>query len=136
MPVLTENQVEQQIRDYCAYRGWLAERNHVGRFVALRIAREVLEVFCQGQIGLGAALDKLARSVVQIGEEGKPDWTFHRPGRADRPAGVFYAEIKRRGKKPTPAQTAYLLRLRALGYAAEWFDSLEAFDRWYRTQGY
>jgi hypothetical protein len=112
---LPENQLEQQIRDFLAWRGFITLRLHVGLFVPYRVLKQVLA----GQLAPEAA----ARNVVTIGEEGMTDWWSARPliptgSRAlDGPwpwAGFFW-EAKAPGKRPSPVQLEWMARRRQVG---------------------
>jgi hypothetical protein len=126
---LPENVIEQQIRDFLAWRGFISIRQHVGTFLPFRVVKQLQH----GQISFDQAL----RNVVRIGEEGAADWWSARPiippgGRAlDRPwpwQGFFW-EAKAPGKRPTDAQLAWLEKRRQVGLEATWFNQFQLHDR-------
>jgi hypothetical protein len=126
---MPENILEQQVKDYLAWRGFVSIRQHVGTFLPLRLVRQLEH----GEISIEQAL----RSVVRVGEEGASDWWSARPiippgGRAlDGPhlwQGFFW-ECKGPGKRPTDAQLAWLDRRRQVGLESAWFNEFEARDR-------
>jgi hypothetical protein len=41
------------------------------------------------------------------------------------PYAGFWIELKRKGRKPKPAQTEWLNKMRARGYRAEWYDDYD-----------
>jgi len=119
---LPENMLERQICDFLAWRGFATTRQHVGTFVPYRVLKQAARV---------------TRDVVRIGEPGAADWWSARPiippgGRAaDGPwpwAGFFW-EAKAPGKRPSPAQLAWLARRRQVGFEATWFNQFQAADR-------
>jgi hypothetical protein len=126
---LPENVLEQQIRDFLAWRGFISIRQHVGTFLPLRVAKQLQT----GQITFEQAL----RNVVSIGEQGTADWWSARPiippgGRAlygPHPWQAFYWEAKAPGKKPTDAQLAWMARRRQVGIEAAWFNQFSFKDR-------
>jgi hypothetical protein len=98
-------------------------------FIPFRIAKQIET----GQLPPEAA----ARKIVRIGEEGVADWWSARPiippgGRPlDGPhlwQGFFW-EAKAPGKRPSPAQLAWLDRHRQVGLEAAWFNQFQAGDR-------
>jgi hypothetical protein len=128
---LPENILEQQIRDFLAWHGYMSVRQHVGTFVPYRVLRQL-------QAG-GIATEAASRNVVRVGEEGAADWLSLRPViEPDRrpPDGphlwqAFYWEAKAPGKRPSPAQLEWMTRRRQAGIEAWWFDQYqpEARDR-------
>jgi hypothetical protein len=119
---LPENMLERQICDFLAWRGFISTRQHVGVFVPLRILKQV----ARGD-----------RDVVRIGETGAADWWSAKPiiperGRAldgPWPWQGFYWEAKAPGKRPSPAQLAWLDKRRQAGFEAAWFNQFAARDR-------
>jgi hypothetical protein len=126
---LPENILEQQIRDFLAWRGFISIRQHVGTFLPLRVVKQLQH----GQISFEQAL----RNIVRIGEEGTADWWSARPiippgGRAldgPHPWQAFCWEAKAPGKRPTPAQVAWIDKRRQVGIESAWFDQFAARDR-------
>jgi hypothetical protein len=126
---LPENQLESQIRGFLNWRGFVTLRLHVGAFLPLRFARQLHG----GQISLEQAL----RNVVQINEQGAADWLSIRPtirpsARAQDgpwPWEGFFWECKAPGKRPSPAQLAWLDKRRQCGFEAAWFNQFAAADR-------
>lgn len=64
---------------------------------------------------------KTAQLLVALGvKSGVSDFILVGPG------GLFHAlELKRRGLKPTPAQRAFLERVRAIGGVSDWTDNFD-----------
>jgi len=126
---LPENVLEQQIRDYLSWRGFISIRQHVGTFLPFRVVKQLEH----GQISIEQAL----RNVVRIGEEGAADWWSAKPiilpnGRAldgPHPWAGFFWECKAPGRRPTEAQLAWLDRRRQVGLEAAWFNQFQAWDR-------
>jgi hypothetical protein len=126
---LPENQLEQQIRDFLSWRGYISVRQHVGTFLPFRVVKQLQH----GQITFEQAL----RNVVRIGEEGAADWWSVRPIIAagkrpldgPHPCSMFYWEAKAPGKRPTDAQLAWLEKRRQVGIEATWFNQFAAADR-------
>lgn len=128
---LPENQVEHQILDYLHLHGWIVERRHVGTFIPYYHAIEMTK---------GRPLNH--RSVVRIGEKGEPDWFVFRrslghTGASDLTSGdldAFWLETKAPGGRLSAEQAAWIAGRRALGFIAVWFDSFDAFARWYADE--
>jgi hypothetical protein len=126
---LPENQLEQQIRDFLAWRGFISIRQHVGTFLPLRIARQLHG----GQISFEQAL----RNVVRVGEEGAADWlsakptiaTGKRPLEGPHAYAMFFWECKAPGKRPTETQLAWMEKRRQVGIEATWFNQFQLHDR-------
>jgi hypothetical protein len=126
---LPENVLEQQIRDFLAWHGFISIRQHVGTFLPFRVVKQLQA----GQISFDQAL----RNVVRIGEEGAADWWSARPiippgGRAldgPHPWAAFYWECKAPNKRPTDAQLAWMEKRRQVGIEATWFNQFAAGDR-------
>jgi hypothetical protein len=123
------NKIEQQIRDFLAWRGFISIRQHVGTFLPFRVVKQLQH----GEISFEHAL----RNVVRIGEEGAADWSSIRPaisvgGRAldgPHPWQAFHWEAKAPTRRPTEAQLAWIERRRQVGIEAVWFNQFEARDR-------
>jgi hypothetical protein len=126
---LPENQLERQITDFLAWRGFISVRQHIGLFVPFRVVKQLQ----QGQISFEQAM----RNIVRLGEEGASDWWSARPiipagGRAQdgpHPWQAFYWEAKATGKRPTDAQLAWLDKRRQVGLEATWFNQFGFRDR-------
>lgn len=111
MHLLKERDVTKQVVDFLAHRRWRPHRAHVGKFVPY------------------AERDAEKPRVLSIGEEGDPDWLFVHPKH-----GPLYIELKAWGKKPSKLQKIRLEALRKEGFRAEWFDSLEGLESYYRRE--
>lgn len=122
---LPENQVKDQILGYLRMRRWIVTRQQVGTFVPYWVAVKMSK---------GEDVD-IHANVVRIGEEGDTDWIARRPVHG-RPEAVefFYLEMKGRDKSPSPAQIKRIRDLKAIGFAAVWFDHFDAFRRWYESR--
>jgi hypothetical protein len=126
---LPENQLERQIRDFLAYRGFVSMRLHVGTFAPWRVLRAV----AAGQMSLAEA----SRQIVTVNEKGTADWLSIRPlippgGRASAGphfASLVFWEAKSRGQEPTAAQLEWLHRRQQVGQEATWFDRFEDEDQ-------
>jgi hypothetical protein len=126
---LPENVLEQQIRDFLAWRGFITVRQHVGTFLPFRVVKQLHT----GQITFEQAM----RNIVRIGDEGASDWWSARPiippgGRAldgPHPWQAFAWEAKAPGKRPTDAQSEWMSRRRQVGLEATWFNQFQAADR-------
>jgi hypothetical protein len=126
---LPENVLEQQIRDFLAWRGFITVRQHVGTFLPFRVVKQLQS----SQITFEQAM----RNVVRIGEKGAADWWSARPiispgGRAvddPHPWQAVFWECKAPGKRPTDAQLAWIGRRRQVGLEATWFNQFAARDR-------
>ena len=84
----------------------------------------------------GAA--RAGKRFVRFGQPGQCDYTgiatVHKAGRVTR--GVHLeVEFKAPGRKPTPAQAAYIAAVRAQGGIAFYADSLEMFTRRLSEEG-
>lgn len=125
-PKVSENDVEHAICSFLAARGWLLVRNHIGKFVPLRTLLVQLDALDAWEVTTTDARRTLLRAIIQIGEEGRPDWlALH----ADHPP--LWIEVKAPGRKPTEAQLARLAELQRRGFRAGWWDSGEQFARDY-----
>jgi len=126
---LPENNLERQICDFLAWRGFISTRQHVGLFVPYRVLRQL-------QCGR-LETESAARNVVKIGEEGIADWWSARPiispgGRVQDGPWMwqgFFWEAKAPRKKPSAAQLAWLDRRRQVGLESAWFNQFEPEDR-------
>jgi hypothetical protein len=126
---LPENQLERQICDFLAWRGYITIRQHVGTFLPFRVVKQLQ----QGQI----TFDQALRNVVSIGEQGTADWWSARPiippgGRAldgPWPWSAFFWEAKAPRKKPSDAQLEWLAKRRQCGLEAAWFNQFAVQDR-------
>jgi hypothetical protein len=102
---MTENYVENEVLRFMQGLGWLAHRNHVGRF-------------------------KTARGAISIGTPGYPDWSFTR-GKIIPSVDLIHFEAKAPGKRPTNKQHEVMAALNHLGQLAVWADSLAMFKTIY-----
>jgi hypothetical protein len=126
---LPENQLERQITDFLAWRGFVSIRQHVGTFLPFRVVKQLQH----GEITFEQAL----RNIVRIGEEGAADWWSARPiippgGRSQDgpwPWAAFYWEAKAPGRRPRPAQLEWMARRQQVGLEAGWFNQFAAHDR-------
>jgi hypothetical protein len=106
---LSENDVEAQMREYFARRGWIVIRQHVGLFKSR------------------------AGQYIKIGEKGMTDYLVLRPVRPGVCLTV-YVEVKRPGAVPSEDQVRWMRRARAMGNYAESFDSVESLARWFEAR--
>ena len=107
-PVLehSENDVEYNIVTWMQEQGWIAERANVGLLYTKNGTRQ------------------------RIGKPGQCDWRFKRG--AHHPIHYLEIEMKAPGEKPDDRQREYMASMKSVGVVAQWFDSLEKFEDWYR----
>jgi hypothetical protein len=103
---MTENSVEKEVLRFMQGLGWVAQRNHVGKF----------------KTPYGAT--------VSIGTPGYPDWSFTR-GKIIPGVELIHFEAKAKGKKPSAKQHEVMASLNHLGQLAVWADSLAMFQTIY-----
>lgn len=114
---LPENQLESQIRMYLGSQGWTVLRRHVGTFVPYH-------AMAQG---------RAHANVVRIGEPGESDWLCSRPTAVLGQVQQFSLETKAPGARPSQVQELWMLRQRAGGFIAVWFDDFGRFQEWYKA---
>jgi hypothetical protein len=107
----TENTVEKQVVEVMQSRGWRATRNHVGLFHPY----------------------KRTATVVRIGEEFFPDWTFTRALHKERHGmlELIHWEAKAPGERPSKGQLEKIASLNYMGELSFWSDSLAMFEKIY-----
>ena len=103
--VTPETKVAKEITGWLRGEGWRCLRMQSGRY--------------RGR----------ARSFVQVGEIGMPDWLCvrYRPGLA-----LFWLEVKRRGGEASTAQRMWIKAEEERGAVVVVADSLDEFRKWYR----
>lgn len=113
---MPENILESQLLGFLKVRGWVLIRQQPGLWIPYHVFQKK---------------EAVARP-IRMHEKGAADWLAIRISAVTGHCDLFFLEVKAPGRKPEPDQEKWLRDRRAVGFLADFFDSLETFTFWYR----